>query len=111
LSTGLFGHVYSQLDPINIGETKRSILVATEYGLRLQEKSGNYSRESLDQLIEGYPSHDFVIDRTEARNLFKKVREPNVQEYLLMMLLGSKSFARSSMVLRQKRLASCPKKL
>jgi Serine dehydrogenase proteinase len=92
LSTGLFGHIYSQLDPINIGETKRSILVATEYGSRLQEKSGNYSKESLDKLIEGYPSHDFVIDRTEARNLFNLVREPNGPEYLLMMLLGSKSF-------------------
>ena len=91
LSTGLFGHVYSQIDPLNVGEMQRSMLVAKEYGLRLQPKSGNYTTEMLEHLINAYPSHEFVIDRSEASQLFGTVREPTLEEYLLMLLLGDRA--------------------
>jgi hypothetical protein len=42
----------------------------------------------LDRLIGAYPTHGFVIDRAEATELFKNVREPTTLEAHLIDKLG-----------------------
>lgn len=39
-------------------------------------------------LVDSYPDHGFVIDRTEASRLFYKVRAPNKEERALVLALG-----------------------
>lgn len=91
LTTGLYSKLYEQMDPLHVGEAGRSIVIAKQYGQRLQAKSGNYSARSLDHLISGYPSHGFVIDGEEMENLFRVVRKPNAWERLLALQLGQKA--------------------
>lgn len=76
LATGLFSPVYSQVDPVRLGELQRSIEVAYAYGQRLSKKSGNLKAGALNRLVSQYPSHGFVIDRSEAKDLFNNVRSP-----------------------------------
>jgi len=65
--------LYSQVDPVTIGASQRSIAVAMEYGMRLSKRSHSISQSNLQRLIAGYPSHSFCIDREEARTLFNSV--------------------------------------
>jgi hypothetical protein len=79
LTTGLFDPVYAHLDPMRLGEYHRDMMVAAEYGKRLNR--GNLlSPAALTRLTHGYPSHGFIIDREEARELFKYVEEPTGDE-------------------------------
>ena len=80
LATGLFSPVYSQVDPVRLGELQRSIEVAYAYGQRLSTKSENLKPDALDRLVSKYPSHGFVIDRSEAKELFVNVRPPVAEE-------------------------------
>ena len=80
LTTGLFSPVYSQVDPVKLGELQRSIEVAYAYGERLSRKSKNLKGGTLDKLVSKYPSHGFVIDRSEAKELFNNVRPPAAEE-------------------------------
>jgi hypothetical protein len=43
------------------------------YGERLNR--GNLRKDALERLVQGYPTHAFVIDLDEAKTLFNKVRE------------------------------------
>lgn len=83
MTIGLFGKVYEQIDPVNLGEISRSMKIAEEYGKRLDNKSHNLKSKALDRLITGYPSHDFVIDQQEAAGLFTNVRNPNTDEKII----------------------------
>lgn len=74
LTVGLLGPVYSQLDPTRLAEVDRSMRIASEYAERLN--NGNLNDGALDQLVAGYPSHGFVIDRGETRTIFKNVEKP-----------------------------------
>lgn len=67
--------LYSQIDPVTIGASQRSIAVAMEYGFRLSKTSNSISLENLKRLVAGYPAHSFCIDREEARGLFKSVKK------------------------------------
>ncbi len=87
LTTGLFQPIYAQLDPIRLGEYHRNMLVAGEYGERLNNFSKNLKQSSLKTLTHGYPSHSFVIDRKEAGELFENVRAPSENEDKLARLL------------------------
>jgi len=60
-------------------------MVAAEYGERLQ--SHNVKEGAIAKLLMGYPSHGFVIDKTEAATLFKRVRELSPDEYKLVLTL------------------------
>ena len=75
MTTGLFGPVYAQIDPLRLGENYRALQVALMYGQRLS--TDNVGEETIRQLISSFPSHGFVIDRKEATDLFKEVREPS----------------------------------
>jgi hypothetical protein len=70
--------IYSQIDPMRLGEVQRAMMIAYHYGERLAK--GNLKEDSLAVLVSGYPSHGSVIDRDEARNLFKSVRPPTKDE-------------------------------
>lgn len=85
LTQALYSPISDQIDPIHMGEVKRSMAIAKEYGIRLLKNSNICTEETLDKLISGYPSHSFVIDREEAATLFKPgtVRECTSDEVAL----------------------------
>ncbi len=74
ITSGLLGPIYQQIDPIRLAEVDRSLKVASEYGERLAKS--NLKPGALEKLLAGYPSHSFVIDQDEAKELFKVVEEP-----------------------------------
>ncbi len=74
----LYGNIFQQIDPIRLGSVTRANAIAMHYGQLLGSK--NLKQESLGRLVLGYPSHDFVIDRSQAEQLFNVVREPNPAE-------------------------------
>jgi hypothetical protein len=76
LTTGLFQPIFGQIDPTKVGETQRAMLIGYDYGERLNNKFKNLKPGALQKLTTGYPSHSFVIDRKEARDLFKNVARP-----------------------------------
>ncbi len=91
---GVTRDVFAKFDPLSIGEDHRSNLVAQHYGQRLNLRGRNLYPDSeqdmggLRMLLRGYPSHSFVIDFDEARNLFRRVKRPKGQLAELTGLLG-----------------------
>lgn len=78
LAVGLFAPMTAQIEPERLGEVQRAINIAREYGLRLDRK--NLKKDALEKLVQGYPTHSFVIGFDEARMLFDKVRESDQLE-------------------------------
>lgn len=67
------GPLVGRLDPEKIGQYSRELSVATEYGTRLLRRCGKWPdkkiNEVVDQLVYGYPSHEYVIDYPELVDL------------------------------------------
>ena len=85
LTVGAFQPLFAQIDPMRLGEDSRSTRIIAEYGNRLDQRANNLQRNALVQLVSGYPSHRFEIDREEAQaKLFRNVREPNEAERRLI---------------------------
>lgn len=83
------GQLYAQMNPDVIGSERRSLLIAKRYGDMLVSESENAkSGHTVDHLVSCYPSHDFVIDDTEARKLFRHVYMPTEELYTLTAALG-----------------------
>lgn len=80
LVKGIYEPMYAQIDPIRLGEMNAALQIANDYGERLNEKVKNLKDGALKKLIHSYPAHGFVIDRAEARKLFKKVEPPTPEE-------------------------------
>ncbi|MBI4321180.1 MAG: SppA protein [Chloroflexi bacterium] len=80
LTTGLFGPVFQQIDPMHVGKAGREMSIANRYGSLLDQHSRNMQPGALDALVSGYPSQGFVIDREEALDLFRTVRCPDELE-------------------------------
>lgn len=78
LAVGLFGPMTGQIDPERLGEVQRAINIATAYGSRLNR--GNLKHGALEKLVQGYPTHGFVIDLEEAITIFNKVRKTDQLE-------------------------------
>ncbi|KHS77821.1 SDH family Clp fold serine proteinase [Pectobacterium brasiliense] len=76
LTEALISPMAAQIDPIKLGEHQRAMSIAITYGQRLTAKSNSLKDGALVKLIASYPSHGFVIDRKEARELFKHVESP-----------------------------------
>jgi len=85
LSVGSFEPIYGQFDPMRVGENERSCQIAMAYCERI--KTDNVKDDAIMQLIRGYPSHGFVIDRDEASELFHSVRCPTESELMLSHVL------------------------
>ncbi|HMB11774.1 SDH family Clp fold serine proteinase [Saliniramus sp.] len=94
ISSNVMSSVYAQFDPNVLGEDRRDIDVAMQYGLRLAEYSENADRWTIRKLVTGYPSHDFIIDRREALRLFKNIDFPSSS--LTMLGEAMKELARGS---------------
>ncbi|HBC7448621.1 SppA protein [Serratia marcescens] len=77
LTEALIAPMAAQIDPIKLGEHQRAMSIAITYGQRLTSKSKSLKEGALVKLIASYPSHGFVIDRKEARELFKCVEAPS----------------------------------
>lgn len=85
ISSNVMSSVYAHFDPNVLGEDRRDIEVAMQYGLRLAEYSENADARTIRKLVTGYPSHDFIIDRREALRLFENIDFPSNE----LMILGS----------------------
>lgn len=83
LVTGMYSPISAQVDPLRLGEMQRAVEIAMAYGERLDGYEGNLKRGSLERIVSGYPSHGFVIDRKEARELFQRVRAPKEDEAII----------------------------
>jgi hypothetical protein len=91
MTSGLFTSVYQQIDPMHVGEAERALEIATQYGRRLSGEGGNLISDStLNHLVSHYPSHGFIIDLAEAKNIFKNVRRFTEAETDLVALFGSR---------------------
>ena len=77
LTIGLFSPVYAQIDPLRIADYSRMNTEGRDYGVRLIANSRNATMASIQQLLFGYPSHGFVIDRKEACYIFNSVFRAN----------------------------------
>ena len=88
LASGLFSSLFSQVDPLYVAESARALTIARNYGRRLSADSKNWTEDTLDTLLSGYPSHGFVIDRQEAEKLFRNIREPQGDETILANMMG-----------------------
>lgn len=84
MSSSAMQPVFAQLNPNIIGDDHRDLSVALQYGLRLIIYGGNASHDSVNKLVNGYPAHDFVIDREEAKSLFFNVETPSLDLYNLL---------------------------
>jgi hypothetical protein len=81
MTVGMMEPIYAQLDPIRLGEVERFVRISQEYGDRL--RGPNVKKGTIEKLLGGYPSHEFVIDREEARELFERVEVPSDELELL----------------------------
>ena len=77
MTIGVMSSVYAQIKPDDLGRDLRELHVATAYGERLVKHSKNAKRGAVRHLVEGYPTHDFIIDASEAGELFKAVNTPS----------------------------------
>ncbi|MGK2287310.1 hypothetical protein [Pedomonas sp. V897] len=74
MTIGLMAPIFEQIDPIRLGEDARSQKIGESYAIRLDLKARNLKGQNqLDMLLNGYPSHSFLIDREEAGWLFNSV--------------------------------------
>ena len=88
---GLMGPVYGQVEPLRVGENARAMAITMQYGRRLSITSKCLNDPaSLEYLIRGYPDHGFVIDRKEAKSIYKDVEKPTGTMTDLMAALGPK---------------------
>lgn len=88
LAGKLLAPIYEHVDAMHVGEAGRSLKIAAAYGELLGVKGRNLKPETLERLTQEYPSHGFVIDRFQAKELFLRVRPPHSTEAELANLLG-----------------------
>ena len=79
--------IMAQIDPVTLGQHQRALQIASDYGNRLNKMSQSMQPGALGMLVANYPDHGFVIDRKEAKKLFKKVDKPDADETMTMVLL------------------------
>jgi hypothetical protein len=67
------GPLIGRLDPEKLGAYSRELSVASDYGERLLKRYSNWNpphiTQTIQQLVYGYPSHDYIIDFVELLEL------------------------------------------
>ena len=67
------GPLFTQLNPEKLGEYNRALAVGTEYGDRLLRRFTSWDGEKrkaiLEKLVHGYPSHEYIIDYHELKEM------------------------------------------
>ena len=76
----IYEPICNKLDPYQIGEYNRKINISSKYIQMMNIKSKNL--KDYAKLVSGYPSHSFVIDYEEAKNLFNNVEEYTSKEII-----------------------------
>ncbi len=84
----LYGPIFAQIEPEDVGSRARAMRIGEDYGTRLNQKFNNLRPDALSHLSESYTSHGFVIDMLEAEALFNNVRESSENEKLLVQKIG-----------------------
>lgn len=75
ITVGLMAPIYEKIDPLRMGADQRAQNIGLHYAARLNMQANNLrGEEALNMLLNGYPSHGFVIDIQEARKLFINVK-------------------------------------
>ena len=77
LTDGFIAPIAAKIDPVTLGEHQRAMQIAYDYGERLNNLSKSLHQNALGKLIGNYPSHGFVIDWKEAKELFNNVHSPD----------------------------------
>jgi len=81
MAIGLLSPISGQIDPTRLGELNRIMRITQEYGKRLCKGPLTDDRiDTIMRFVGDYPSHDFVIDKDEAKELLGNVREPTELE-------------------------------
>ncbi len=89
LTKAMISPIAAQIDPIKLGEHNRALQIAKDYATRLNETSNNLvSKDALQRLVSGYPCHSFVIDRKEAKQIFKNVSQPSDERTAFVYLFA-----------------------
>jgi hypothetical protein len=104
--SAVFGELYKKIEPEILGQDDRDLKVAQEYGMRLANWGKNIVEESIKTLVEGYPSHNFVIDKEESATLFEKVFFPPQSVMQVALSLGPRGFVTNTSEVEARRLVS-----
>ncbi|WP_163006001.1 SDH family Clp fold serine proteinase [Methylobacterium brachiatum] len=76
VSSEVMSVIYNQINPEALGQDFRDLEVATKYCERLNRRFANLRTGAIKRLVHDYPSHDFVIDGEEAREIFVRLSLP-----------------------------------
>jgi hypothetical protein len=76
IAAQMMSSIYAQVNPEALGQDFMDLAVAKNYCQRLDRHSRNLKPGAIDRLVYDYPSHDFVIDSEEAKELFGNVELP-----------------------------------
>ena len=80
--------MFSQIRVEKMGEYGRALQIGLEYGRRLLKRYGKIPEDAHDiilrKLIYGYPSHDYIIDFKEMKEMGFDVDLPNEKEEELL---------------------------
>lgn len=87
ITTGVMTPIYAQIDPDSLGNDLRDLQIATEYGSRLAHYGQNVRSDTIEKLVEQYPSHNFIVDKQETGTLFHNVENPTDDTLKLWALL------------------------
>lgn len=85
--SALYGPIFSQIEPEEVGSRMRAMRIGEDYAKRLNIY-GNLKHNALKSLSSDYTSHSFVIDYIEAKTLFNEVRLVDDAEAALVESLG-----------------------
>ena len=86
--SSLYGPIFAQFDPEEVGSRTRAMRIGEEYASRLNAKWENLQDEDIITLSRSYPAHGFVIDFSEAKLMFRNLRIANDQEIEIVNKLG-----------------------
>ncbi len=86
------GCLYNQIHPKTISENARSLEIGERYGIKILEKYMGWENKKavavVRKLVYDYPSHEFIIDSEELKELGFVVEEPQGTEVGLIEALG-----------------------
>lgn len=84
-ASDMMSNIYSQINPVALGQDIRDLSVASAYCERLNRKYNNVRPDAIRKLVHEYPTHDFVIDNEEAKELFNRIELPSPRLYKFHM--------------------------
>jgi hypothetical protein len=85
----LMSRIYEQINPDALGQDFRDLSVAAKYGERLNMRYRNLKSDGIKRLVYEYPSHDFVIDLEEAKEVYERAILPTPVLFTIMKARSS----------------------